>query len=172
MNKPKKIIFGVILALLLFFSSGFFVHQSILSWRWNRAVSAAGAMPFQVGLTNVILIPCTPSAPPPKCNGGSLCNTVDFATCSMYSEANGGSAGGTGMAPLLLSQIAIGQAGLRAGGQLIYGATTNAMNISANSVLASGGGCFGCMAKSGTGDKIFAWLEKLDKYIIAGFKGK
>ena len=172
MNKPRKIIISLVIILSLLLMSGFFVHRSVRSWRFSKAASAAGSMPYQVGLTNVIIVPCVTTGLPPICTGGTLCNTVDVADCTLYADVNGASAGGSGQPPLLLSQIAIGMAGLTSGGQLIYGGTTNSMFISQDAVLASVGGCYGCMAKSGTVDKIYAWLEKLDKYIIAGFKSK
>lgn len=149
--------------------SGFIMRQSAISWRWNNAAEAAGALPYQVGLTNVIVIPCVTTGYPPICTGGTLCNTIDVASCTLYSDVNGMSAGGSGQPPLLLSKTAMGVSGLMAGGQLIYGGTTNSMYISTNAVLASAGGCFGCTARTGTKDKIFAWL---DKYIIAGFRDK
>ncbi|OGF24127.1 hypothetical protein A3H09_04185 [Candidatus Falkowbacteria bacterium RIFCSPLOWO2_12_FULL_45_13] len=169
MNRRGKIILSLTLAVLFFIVAGFLGHKSIVSWRLNKTASAAGSMPYQVGLTSVIIIPCVVASY--VCTGGTLCNAVDVGDCTLYSDVNGMSAGGSGQPPLLLSKIAIGMAGLMPGGQLIYGGTTNSMYISANAVLASAGGCFGCTAKAGTVDKIFAWLEKLDNYIIAGIKG-
>lgn len=170
MKKRNKIILSLALAVLFFVASGFLAHKSVVSWRWNNVVSAAGNMPYQVGLTNVIIMPCFTVGTPPLCTGGTLCNTIDFADCTLYSDVNGKAAGGSGQPPLLLSKPAIRASGLKDGGQLIYGGTTNSMYLSPKAVLASSGGCFGCMAKSGTIDKIMAWLEKIDKYIIAGFK--
>lgn len=172
MDKPNKIILNSTIAVLLLIIFGILAHKSIVSWRWNNAANAAGSIPYQIGLTKAIVIPCFTTGYPPICTGGTLCNTVDAVDCTLYSDVNGMSAGGTGQPPLLLSKVAAGMAGLTEGGQLIYGGTTNSMLLSPNAVLASTAGCFGCTAKAGTVDKIFAWLEKLDKYIIAGFKDK
>lgn len=171
MNKRKKIILGLVILLLLLPAIDFFLRRSVASWRWSQAVSAAGSMPFQIGLTNVTMIKCFTSAPPPKCNGGDLCNTVDFATCSNYWEVTGASAGGTGQPPLLLSQIAVGQAGLMVRGQLIYGNTTNSMFLSPSAVLASVGGCSGCgMGKADS--NVMDRIADVASYIIAGFRDK
>ncbi|MDD4901244.1 MAG: hypothetical protein PHS62_04015 [Patescibacteria group bacterium] len=169
MRKKLVVILGIILALIV--ASDFILHQSVVSWRFNNAASASGSMPYQVGLTNAIVIPCVVSSY--VCTGGTLCSTIlDTTRCALYEDVNGASAGGTGQPPLLLSQIAVQTAGLTMGGQLIYGGTTNSMYLSQDAVLASAGGCYGCTAKAGAVDKIFAWLDGFDKYIIAGFKGK
>lgn len=152
---------------LLFFVSGVVAHKSIVTWRWSRAASAAGSMPYQIGLTNVVMVKCVVSCNGGCCVGGALCSTKDSATCTNYFDVSGSMAGGMGTMALF-SIPAITQAGLTAGGQLIAGGMS--MNFMDQGVLASTGGCSGCSAKGGTGDKIYAWLEKLDKYIIAGFK--
>ncbi len=166
----KKITIGSVIMLLVFVMGGLIMHKSVVSWRWNNFAGAAGGMPFQVGLTNVIVTPCTTSGY--TCTGGTLCNLVDSADCSLYEDVNGSSAGGTGQPPLLLSIIAASQTGLSSGGQLIYGGTTNSMYISPDASLASVGGCYGsaCAVGPGITNKIYAWLEKLDKFIIAGFR--
>lgn len=172
MNKRNKIILSLVIVLSLLLISSFVVYRSVASWRLSNIASAAGALPYQVGLTNAIVIPCVTTGYPPICTGGTLCNAVDVADCTLYSDVSGMSAGGSGQPPLLLSKVAMGMAGLMSGGQLIYGGTTFSMLLSPNAVLASAGGCYGCTAKVGTVDKIFVWTEKLDNYIIAGFKGK
>lgn len=154
---------------LLFFVSGVVAHKSIVSWRFSRAANAAGSMPYQIGLTNAIAMQCTISCNGGCCVGGALCSTLDSGRCTLYSTVSGSMAGGMGNMALF-SQIAIGQAGLTSGGQLIAGGMS--MTQMDQGVLASTGGCSGCTAKSGAGDKIYAWLEKVDKYIIAGFKEK
>ena len=163
----KLLIFLTLIAIVLI--GGYYYYLPEV--RWQKGVQAAGGYPYQIGLTNVGMIECVPSTPPPKCNGGNLCNAVDFATCSNYWEVTGASAGGTGQPPLLLSQIAIGQAGLMVGGQLIYGNTTNSMYLSPNAVLASAGGCSGCgMGKANS--SIIDRIANVANYIIAGFRDK
>lgn len=138
------------------------------SFRWQKAASAAGGLPYQIGLTNVIIIPCfvRPLPPPPTCMGGLLCNLLDAQRCPLYSDITGMPAGGMGNGALF-SNLAIVASGLTPGGQLIAGGMAPvAMD---NGVLASAGGCYGCgLAKAGWTDKFFNWL---DKYIIAGIEG-
>jgi hypothetical protein len=173
MNRRRKIILSLGLILILLLISGFFMHQSVASWRWSKAASAAGGLPYQIGLTNAIVIPCFTSCCAPACTccaGGTLCMTKDVGTCTLYSDVSGMPAGGMGR-EALFTKIAIGQAGLNSGGQLIAGGMS--MTQMDQGVLASSGGCYGCgLAKAGTVDKIYSWLEKLDKFIIAGFKSK
>jgi hypothetical protein len=168
MKKRSKIVLSLTLA-ALFIVLGVFAHKSTISWRWNNAVSAAGSMPYQIGLTKVIIIPCVTTGIPPVCVGGTLCQTLDVGRCSLYSDVSGSPAGGMG-SMALFQKIAIAKAGLMPGGQLIAGGMSPVFMDSG--VLASAGGCYGCTVKSGTGNRFLAWLEKLDKYIIAGFKGK
>lgn len=168
MNQRDKFIFSSVLILLLSSALVFLTHRSLVSWRLSQAASAAGSLPYQIGLTNAIVIPCVTTGVPPICTGGTLCSTLDVARCTLYADVSGTPAGGMGM-NALFSQIAIAQAGLVSGGQLIAGGLS--MTLMDQGVLASAGGCYGCMAKAGRVDKILAWLEKLDKYIIAGIKG-
>lgn len=161
----KKIIwfFGlfVLLAALLLSLSAY------RSFRWHQAAKAAGGLPYQIGLTNVIIMKCFTTVIPPVCAGGILCSTLDIGRCNLYSEVIGTPAGGTGINALFLD-MAIAQAGLTIGGQLIAGGLAPVAMDSG--VLASAGGCYGCgLAKAGWTDKFFNWL---DKYIIAGFKEK
>lgn len=169
MNRLGKIITGSVIMVLILSMAGFLLHKSVVSWRFSNAAEAAGSMPYQIGLTNAIVIQCTISCTASCCVGGALCSTLDVGRCSMYSDVSGSMAGGMGTMALF-SQMAIGQAGLSSGGQLIAGGMS--MTQMDQGVLASGGGCSGCTAKAGTVDKIFALLEKVDKFIIAGFKGK
>lgn len=172
MKKRVKIILSLAISVLLLFAAGIFTHKSIAAWRFDNAANAAGALPYQIGLTNVTIIPCFTTGEPPLCTGGTLCHTLDLARCTGptgHSDVSGTPAGGMGSNALFLN-TAIIQAGLTTGGQLIAGGMSSVLMDSG--VLASAGGCYGCMAKAGAGDKFFAWLEKLDKFIIAGFRGK
>ncbi|MFH1773186.1 MAG: hypothetical protein ABH818_02440 [Patescibacteria group bacterium] len=145
----------------------YFLPNSINSWRWQKAVEAAGGFPYQIGLTKVVIIPCVFTPPPvgPVCVGGlPLCGTLDPARCVLYSQVSGLPAGGNGNMALFL-KTAIAKAGLTPGGQLIAGGMSPVLMDSG--VLASAGGCSGCLGKANFKDKVFDWL---DKYIIAGFK--
>ena len=178
MNRRNKIILGLTIAVILFFTFGAFVHKSIVSWRFSRAVSAAGAMPYQIGLTNTVQIKCTLSCCTPVCSCcigtvpmvSTLCPLKDVATCSLYSEINGTMAGGSGRMALFSNITQIPMSGYKPGDSIIAGGMS--MTQMDQGVLATPGGCAGCMTKSGINNKIFTWLEKLDKYIIAGFKDK
>lgn len=161
MNIKKKIFFIIliiILALLVYVFAPDVASQA----EWNRAVKAAGSMPYQIGLTKVIIIPCFTVGPPPACSGGTLCLTKDPATCTLYSDVSGTPAGGMGSNALFL-KTAITMAGLTPGGQLIAGGMSPVLMDSG--VLASAGGCSGCMARAGTMDKIKNWFNN---FIIAG----
>lgn len=109
----------------------------------------------------VIPTPCVTAG---VCAGGTLCFVTDPARCLLYSDVSGIPAGGMG-SNALFSKIAIAKAGLTPGGQLIAGGMM--LTSMDSGVLASAGGCYGCMAKANFKDKIFHWL---DKYIIAGIK--
>lgn len=176
MEKRKKIILSSVIILILLLGLGFFTHKSVASWRWNKAASAAGALPYQIGLTNTVQIKCTLSCCTPVCSCcigtgpmvSMLCPMKDVASCSLYSEINGTMAGGSGSMALFSNITQIPMSGYKPGDSIIAGGMS--MTQMDQGVLATPGGCAGCMAKSGKVDKIFAWLEKLDKYIIAGFK--
>lgn len=178
MKKSNKIIFSLITIAFILLGGLFFTHKSVSSWRWNKAAEAAGGLPYQIGLTNVKISQCAPSCCTPAtgctcCMGnppaGALCAARDVLRCSMYSGVMGTQAGGAGNSGLFLT-TSIGKAGLAEGGQLIAGGMS--MTEMDQGVLASGGGCFGCTAKTeNVKDKIYSWLEKIDKFIIAGFKG-
>jgi len=146
---------------------GFYYYQPVTPL--IKATQSAGGYPYQIGLTNAIIISCFTSCCAPVCTccaGGTLCMTKDVATCTMYSDVSGSPAGGMGSNALFLN-TAIAQAGLTPGGQLIAGGMT--MTQMDSGVLASVGGCYGCMAKASLKDKIVNWF---DKYIIAGIRGK
>ncbi|MFH1233733.1 MAG: hypothetical protein V1649_03755 [Patescibacteria group bacterium] len=138
----------------------YFLPNITTSWRWQKAVEASASFPYQIGLTNAIIIPCV-LTPAGLCAGGPLC--LDPVRCILYSDVSGIPAGGTGSNGLFL-KTAIIKAGLTPGGQLIAGGMSPVFMDSG--VLASAGGCFGCIAKANFTDKIFNWI---DKYIIAGF---
>ena len=144
----------------------YFLPNITASWRWQKAVEASASLPYQIGLSNAIIIPCFVT-PATVCAGGTLCFVTDPARCLLYSDVSGAPAGGLGSNALFL-KTAIIQAGLTPGGQLIAGGMSPVLMDSG--VLASAGGCFGCMSKTKAVDKFFAWLNKLDKYIIAGFE--
>lgn len=160
MLTKKRIIFLfcilILLILIYIFTPnvlGYLVRQ--------RAAKAAGTFPYQIGLTNVVMVKCFTTTPPPICNGGTLCVTKDFATCSNYYDVSGTPSGGMG-SNALFSMTAVTQSGLTAGGQLIAGGMSPVLMD--NGVLASSGGCFGCYAKLGSVNKIVRWFD----YIIAG----
>lgn len=155
----KKYIIIIILILAIFL--GLFLPSAIYKYKIVKAVSS---LPYQIGLTSVVIVKCFTSGVPPICQGGTLCYTKDVATCTNYSDVSGTPAGGMG-SNALFSNMAIGQAGLAPGGQLIAGGLSP--TLMDNGILASVGGCYGCTAKAGLSNKIFAWI---DKFFIAGFK--
>jgi len=123
---------------------------------------AAGSMPYQIGLTQVLETPCV------EVSGDcepliTLCGTLDPVRCELYSFVIGTQAGGMGNQALFLN-AAIAQAGLTPGGQLIAGGMGPTLMDSG--VLASAGGCYGCMAKANMLDKIGGIYD----YIIASFR--
>ncbi|MFH1427416.1 MAG: hypothetical protein ABIG60_02710 [Patescibacteria group bacterium] len=130
-----------------------------------KAVNASAGFPYQIGLTKVNVTPCFTTGTPPLCEGGLLCFTKDAATCLAYSDVSGVPAGGMGSNALFLN-AAITKAGLTTGGQLIAGGMSPVLMD--NGVLASAGGCFGCLSETKGINRFVFWF---DKYIIAGFKG-
>ncbi|MFH1255247.1 MAG: hypothetical protein V1667_02145 [bacterium] len=160
-NKKKMILLAASLLIAGFI---IFVIFSSPSASYNSAADAAGGFPYQIGLTNAVIIPCFTTGNPPVCAGGELCAIKDPASCALYSEISGSPAGGMGSNGIFL-KTAIAKSGLVSGGQLIAGGMSPAAMD--NGVLASAGGCFGCVAKQNLADKIFIFF---DKYIIAGFR--
>lgn len=165
----KKYIFIIIIILviaLVLFLPGVIRHYQI--------VKAVSGMPYQIGLTKAKIINCSLSCCSPAgcrcCTGGTLCSTItDEANCTTHSDVSGMPSGGMGMMALF-SNVAIMQSGLKAGGQLIAGGMT--MTMMDNGVLASDYGCYGCMAKDNLSEKILAWFENFDKYVMALVKVK
>lgn len=158
-RKAKVRIIGFLFVLVLFFSG-----IKANNWlEWKMAVEAAGTMPYQIGLTNVTMIKCFTIGTPPVCNGGTLCYTKDPATCVNYYDVTGAPAGGMG-SNALFSVSQTSMAGLYPGGQLIAGGMSPALMDSG--VLASAGGCSGCIAKNTFWDS----AKGKFKFIIAGFK--
>ena len=172
MTKRKKVIWSIsiIFVVVIMFFSGIGINKINKQIERNMAVDAAGAMPYQIGLTGARVIQCAPSccsAAGCRCcagMGGVLCATImDVETrCPMYQEVQGTPAGGMGMNALFL-QTSVMQAGLSPGGQLIAGGMSPPLMDTG--VLASAGGCVGCVARS-TPTKI----KDFFKYVIASFK--
>lgn len=176
-NKYKKLIkylIGMVIVIIIFFS-GVRINNWI-EWEMAKKAIALGGYPIEAGITSVVVMQCFTTGNPPICTGGTLCTMKDAATCVTYSDVSGMGAyamGGdqsdfkmamAGTTNLLLSNIAIGQAGLASGGQLIAGCMSNVLCDSG--VLASAGGCYNCMAK-------INWMDGVKgkfKFIIAGFK--
>lgn len=161
-NKKKIILISVFIILI---SAYFFIPRLTAYLGRQAAAEAAGGFPYQIGLTNAIIIPCFTTGIPPLCMGGMLCNLKDVATCTNYSDVSGTPAGGMGSNALFM-KTAILQAGLAAGGQLIAGGMSMALMDSG--VLASSGGCSGCTAKQGKTGGVYAFFERLNNFIIAG----
>ncbi|MFH1661489.1 MAG: hypothetical protein ABIA02_00085 [Candidatus Falkowbacteria bacterium] len=135
-------------------------------YNWNKAVEAAGGFPYQIGLTNVTIFPCFTTGTPPVCTCGILCmgncSIKDVGTCSLYSEVSGTHAGGEGSSPTdapLFLKTSIIQTGLSVGGQLIAGGMSPVLMDSG--VLASAGGCSGCVGRIDTSDKIKNFFNKI-----------
>lgn len=175
----KKKIF-IILGVLILSVFVYVITPKVDSYfMWKRAAKAAGGFPYQIGLTNVRITPCVPSQPfntncvgePASLDAASateLCtfkpvvNTVNFLDiCANNSYVTGTMAGGMG-SEALFTNAAISQVGLTLGGQLIAGG--NSPVLMDSGVLASGGGCSGCVAQTGLTEKIKNWFD----FIIAG----
>jgi len=132
-------------------------------YNMKKTAKAADTFPYQIGLTGVTLIPCTVACDGGCCVGGTLCPTKDSATCTLYQEVSGTPAGGDGDKALFL-KTAIAQSGLSQGGQLIAGGMS--LTSMDNGVLASAGGCSGCVGRIDTIDKIKNWFNKVYMAII------
>ena len=182
--KYKKKIIKYLLSIVLIMSL-FYIGNKInnkIEWLITKDVIAGSAYPVEAGITNSTLIKCFTTGSPPTCEGGTLCLTLDSGRCLMYSDVTGMGAYAknnsdlqsdfniamAGVTNLLLSNIAIAQAGLTPGGQLIAGCMSPVLCDSG--VLASAGGCYNCMAKADWKDEIKKKADYLFKYIIAGFK--
>jgi len=163
MANKKKITIIFILAVILTGMAYTIIPLASNKIMMRQAARAAGAMPYQIGLTKVITIPCVTTGVPPVCEGGTLCFTLDVARCTLYSDVSGMPAGGMG-SMALFQKTAIAMAGLMPGGQLIAGGM--GMTLMDSGVLASAGGCYGCMAKANMLDKIGGVYD----YIIASFR--
>lgn len=161
--KIKRIITIFIAVLVLFGASAYFFIGNSEKFHLFQGAQAVGGFPYQIGLTSVTVVPCITTGYPPICEGGTLCFTKDAASCTMYSDVSGSPAGGMGMNALFLN-TSVAQAGLTSGGQLIAGGMSNVLMD--NGVLASAGGCAGCMAKANKIDKI----KEVFDYVITSFE--
>lgn len=156
MVTKKKIAFIIAFVLIVGMVAFVFITDQ---YNWSKAVEASSGFPYQIGLTKAVVIPClTTPTTPPVCAGGTLCYVKDPATCTLYSDVTGVPAGGMG-SNALFSDIAITKAGLTSGGQLIAGGMSP--NLMDNGVLASRGGCFGCLARVDITDKVKNWFNKV-----------
>lgn len=145
----KKILFSILFLIIV---SVLVITPDII--KYNKAVKATSAFPYEVGLTNVVVTPCVPAVA--VCTGATLCNSLDVARCSMYSDVTGTQAGGMGM-EVLLSQMTIGQIGLVPGSSLI--AAGLAPNMMDGGPAASiGGTTMGIMRVV---DKLKQWFVRL-----------
>lgn len=160
----KKVV--LFLAAAVFILIIIFIPPIVAKVEWKMAAKAAGSFPYQIGLTNAVIIKCFTTGIPPMCEGGTLCYLKDAGTCTFYSDVSGKPAGGMGQ-NALFQQTAITMAGLTPGGQLIAGGMSPVLMD--NGVLASKGGCSGCMVKS---ESLFGKIAAVADFIIAGFKDK
>jgi hypothetical protein len=140
MFTKKRVIWLIILVLIFILA----IWLSFYVIRYRNVVQASATFPYQIGLTDVVIIPCFTTGIPPVCTGGTLCHFKDAATCSLYSDVSGAPAGGMGSEALFL-KTAITATGLTSGGQLIAGGTSPVLMD--NGVLASTGGVFYATAK-------------------------
>jgi len=163
--KYKYTIISSIGIIIVLAAIGFAVYPLASRQIASRYIAkAGGGCPYQIGLTQVEEIPCVenlgdcePLVP--------LCGTLDPARCNLYSEVIGEQAGGMG-SMALFQNIALVEAGLTPGGQLI--ACGMGPTLMDTGVLASAGGCFGCLAKANVWDKIGGVYD----YIIASFRSE
>lgn len=173
-GKKQKII--LLLIMVLAVSGIIFFPHITRKIKWNEAEAAASKMPYQIGITKAVITPCIVTPPPsPICTVGgpspdpsavAACGTKTpvLAQCPLYAYASGIQAGGMGSGGLFLLS-SISAAGLTAGGQFIAGGMSPVLMD--NGVLASAGGCFGCVAKS---EGLFGRIAEAADFIIAGFK--
>ncbi len=154
------IIFGFFM--LLAVTAYFFIVNSG-KFHLFQGAQAVGGYPYQIGLTGVTITSCATTGYPPVCAGGTLCYVKDPLTCAFYVDVIGMPAGGMGI-KALFSNTSILIAGLAQGGQLIAGGMGPVLMD--NGVLASSGGCYGCLAKVNKIDKI----KQVFDYVIASFK--
>jgi hypothetical protein len=157
----KKTYYSIFILAFLYI----FVNIFISAKFWSEARASVNAIPYQIGLTKVVITKCVTTGYPPICTGGMLCSVKDAATCSLYSDIEGTPAGGMGMNALLLDSMMM-IAGLTPGGDLIAGGMGPTMMDSG--VVASWGGCSGsACAKSDKYSKILASLNRANKFILA-----
>lgn len=86
----------------------------------NKKAVASSGLPYQVGLTNVVLVPCVWVVASGVCTGGTLCPMVDPAQCNLTTDIAGTPAGGMG-SEITLSTVAVSMIGVVPGGQIIAG---------------------------------------------------
>lgn len=115
---------------------------NLIEWEITEEVIASSGYTYQIGLTNVNLIPCFTTGSPPICQGGTLCYVKDAATCTLYTDVSGTPAGGMG-SNALFTKACLAQAGVTTGGQLIAGGMSPVLMD--NGPLAGPGGCCNCL---------------------------
>ena len=166
MRYKKKIIYFMVFLLILFLVY-FFTPRVVGYFEWQKVAKAVGGFPYQIGLTTIVVTPCFTTGTPPICTGGTLCFTLDPVRCNLYSDVSGVPAGGMGNMALFM-KTRLAQSGAHPGGQLIAGGMSPV--LMGSGVLASTGGCAGCVVKADdVVDEIKNWFNN---FIIAGFRGE
>ncbi len=160
--KGKKIkILGLLIIVVVFLYFSGLKLINIAKWNMTANAISSSSFPYEIGLMDITIIPCSIGCNGACCIGGTLCTNKTSAECTSYSDVSGISAGGDGN-NALFSTMAITESGLSSGGELIAGGMS--MIDMDSGVLASDNGCYGCIAQS---DGIF---KKMYDYSIALFK--
>lgn len=153
----------LLVSLIIFITGAYFYISNSSGFHLFQGAEAVGGYPHQIGLIGVGIVPCFTTGYPPVCSGGVLCYLKDPASCTAYSDVSGAPAGGMGMDALFRNDALV-LAGLTEGGQLIAGGMSKVFMD--NGVIASAGGCAGCLAKANKIDKI----KEVFDYVMASFK--
>ena len=128
-----------------------------------NTVKASGGCPTELGIMNVVLIPCAPSGGGCQGLGAVLCPRA--TACATTQEVKGAMAGGSGNMALF-SNIMIGQAGVSPGGSLL--ACVSSPTMTDGGTLAGVGGCTGpgcAMIKKDPIERTIDWFKDI---FIAG----
>lgn len=130
---------------------------------FRKTSNAAGALPYQVGITNAVLIPCVGLVVCPS----PMCNAKHTGSCPpsvpAFFEVTGMSAGGTGMPDIVLSSMVVAKIGLTPGGQVIAGGL--GPTLMDGGVAASLGGA--AMGLNQTLDRGLAFYGNLKNRLLA-----
>lgn len=119
MVKKRKLLFWTVCVFAMCFLISFLYGF----WGYKKTVNAVAGFPYQIGLLDTLILPCTlnvDSCTNSEPLAAGTCKIKTPADCLLYSYVTGQPAGGDGNFALM-NNIILGKIGLTQGGAMIAG---------------------------------------------------